>query len=44
MQVLNWNLVGKTVSDKRLHSLGGDGGGGDVDIWDYIEEKVNIHV
>lgn len=46
MQVLNGNLVGKTVSDKRLYSLGDDGGGGGgyVHIWDYIEEKMNIHV
>jgi hypothetical protein len=44
MQILNGSFVGKTVSDKRLHSLGGDGGGGYVDIWGYIEENMSIHV
>jgi hypothetical protein len=44
MQVLNGNLVATTASDKKCHSLGGDGGGGDVDVWGYIEDKMSIHV
>jgi hypothetical protein len=44
MQVLNGSMVGRTISDKRLYSLGGDGGGGYVDMWDCIEEKMIIHV
>jgi hypothetical protein len=34
----------KSVSNKHLHSLGGDGGGGDVVMWGYIEDKLSIHV